>query len=255
VSVPAAARSALGLRQTNGAVRHQGLLPRGLKVSQRQGMHTRIRPFHCAMVAGAILTVRAATATQPLRASGRAPLRTIEPGDLVFRKGTSWAGRLVRTLDPHTEFSHVGIVVEAGPDPIVVHAVPPANGAGQGVLRERLSRFLMPRVAGGGSIWRPSRIPPNVRSRAAAMALDYFAQRLGFDTDFDLTTPERLYCTELVWRAYAAAGHDLTGGGRDTIKAPLFTREVVFPSTLLRSGLLTPVSLDFSRERSATAHD
>lgn len=67
------------------------------------------------------------------------------------------------------------------------------------------------------------------------------AAAVAFDDDFDLGTPDRVYCTELVVRAYAAAAVDVSAGLRDTLSLLGRRRVLVLPATLARSPRLRPV--------------
>jgi hypothetical protein len=56
-----------------------------------------------------------------------------------------------------------------------------------------------------------------------------------FDHDFDSATPDRLYCTELVWRAYYSAGVELLPPGEAMHKR-------ILPADLLDGGGLQEVA-------------
>lgn len=166
----------------------------------------------------------------------------LEPGDLVFRSSDTWAGRVVRAVDRGTAATHVGIVVDTGPDPLVVHAVP-GEGSGDpgGVRAEPVSSYLSRFRARSGSVWRPLATAAQ-RQQAADASMAALAAGFGFDERFDLSTPHRVYCTELVWRAYQTAGVDLTAGRRDTLRFLGSRLEILLPSTLLTAGGLTQVA-------------
>ena len=48
----------------------------------------------------------------------------LEPGDLIFRRGTGVVGHIVTSVDNSGEYSHVGIAVLKDKEWCVVHAVP-----------------------------------------------------------------------------------------------------------------------------------
>jgi hypothetical protein len=62
-------------------------------------------------------------------------------------------------------------------------------------------------------------------------------RHLPFDGDFDLATPERLYCTELVLLAYHAAGIDLHVSASHAAR-PFIDHPIVYPSDVQESPLL-----------------
>jgi len=166
----------------------------------------------------------------------------LQPGDLVFRASDSWAGRVVRTVDGDTPFTHVGIVVSTGEDPLVVHAAPGSAGEHGGVRAEPLSRYFSSVHARSGAVWRPVGIPSPVRQQAAQVAVGMATTGVRFDDGFDLATGDRVYCTELVWRAWQAVGLDLTAGRRDTVSLLGLRHVLILPSTLLKGGKLTRVA-------------
>lgn len=162
-------------------------------------------------------------------------------GDLLFRRGRSVLSRAVLAADEGGAFSHVGIVVETPDGPGVVHTVAGEDGAEGGARRDALADFLAPGRARDAALYRLApdgagndRLP----EAAAEVARDYAVQGVPFDGEFDLTSDERLYCTELVWAAFRSAGADLADGRFDTLDAPFAGGEYLFPSRLAASPRL-----------------
>lgn len=128
------------------------------------------------------------------------------PGDIVFLNGTSFRSRIVRLLQGYsTDYSHVGLVVIDTGVPFVVHA-DPSKGA---VVKQRWDTIITPGQISGGALYRLRRADQATLDLACLLARRYACEALPFDQDFDLKTGDRLFCTELVWRAYRAAGVDL----------------------------------------------
>jgi Permuted papain-like amidase enzyme, YaeF/YiiX, C92 family len=173
---------------------------------------------------------------RPLRAFGQVRLNAaeLEPGDLLFRRGRSLVSRAVLAADGQGEFSHVGLVSVRNGRVWVLHATPPEEpGVAGGVLAEPLASFLAPEKASAAAVYR-------TRDRQAAPAAEraawrFIAGHLPFDDDFDLSSPDRLYCTELVWKAYREAGVDLETG----VTGP--RGRYLLPGRLARSPQLTQV--------------
>ena len=162
-----------------------------------------------------------------------------QPGDVVFRRGRSLLSRVVLSGDDRPQFSHVGIVAEQEGALVVVHATPGNDVSVPEPLRtEPLAAFFAPEAAEAGALRRP-RDP--ALGRAAAAAAQRLAPGRTFDADLDLGTDDRLYCTELVWKAYREAGLDLTSGRFDRASGLLHDGPMVFPSTLLHTPHLAPV--------------
>ncbi|MEL6615375.1 MAG: YiiX/YebB-like N1pC/P60 family cysteine hydrolase [Bacteroidota bacterium] len=162
-----------------------------------------------------------------------------QPGDVVFRRGQGLVSRVVLSGDRDPEFSHVGIVAERDGALVVVHATPSDNGAPEPIRTEPLADFYAPESADLGAVRRP--LDPTA-GRIAATAAQRLARGRAFDPDLDLDTDDRLYCTELVWKAYRDAGIDLTDGQLDYAHGLLsHDGPLVFPSTLLHSPSLAPI--------------
>ncbi len=176
----------------------------------------------------------------PPAAVYRAARADVRPGDLVFRRGRGLVSLAVLAADPAARYTHVGLVVQAAGDTLVAHATPgPRGGPPAPVRLEPLAVFLAGDRTVHAAVLRP---PARYARRAARIARAYAARPLVFDDAFDLATPDRLYCTELVWRAYRTAGLDLVGGAFGTTWLPWRAGErFVLPSALHRSPHLRRV--------------
>ena len=73
------------------------------------------------------------------------------------------------------------------------------------------------------------------------MALTYVRDALPFDDRFNLESADRMYCTELVWRAYLKAGIDLVDGVFVRVQTPFGEGRYVLPSSLLNSRYLREI--------------
>jgi Permuted papain-like amidase enzyme, YaeF/YiiX, C92 family len=124
--------------------------------------------------------------------------RLVEDGDLVFRRQSGFISTMARNLSTTDKrFSHVGIIVNATTEPAVIHSVSDEEKGFNGVVLENLASFLE-----HSQDWQVFRIgePLAARSTLARTATSYYSNSSDFDDEFDLTTANRLYCTELVWR-------------------------------------------------------
>lgn len=129
-----------------------------------------------------------------LSAWRKGPPVEVQPGDLVFRRDNGvWSWFFIQASRRERRFSHVGIVVEGGASPFIVHAdASELTGVGC-VRRQRWSEFFAESLDGAVYRYEGTR---QIRERIAAEAL----RRLGvpFDTGFDMTSTNKLYCSELV---------------------------------------------------------
>lgn len=149
-----------------------------------------------ASLAGAVPTPKPVAAVVPV-----APDWPLRPGDVVLRGGSGlWSGVFARLNRHDTRFSHAGVVVRVDDSWHVVHVLADDLGRNGRVQREPWADYARaPRLA----VLRVDDAAAGARmARAAA---DMLAQGAGFDFDFDLTDAQRVYCTELVWRALREA--------------------------------------------------
>ena len=167
----------------------------------------------------------------------------LETGDLIFRRGQSIASRLVLLADTLSVYSHVGLVLMDGSEPLVVHVVPAETANDLALVRvEPLVSFIGVKRASAISVRRLDHARAgHYASRAGAAASAYARKGLSFDGSFDLQSKERLYCTELVWRAYLEAGIDLVDGVFVPLETPFGTRSFLTLSSLLNSPHLREI--------------
>jgi hypothetical protein len=166
----------------------------------------------------------------------------LRTGDLIFRRGRSRESLVVTLLDDGSPFSHVGLIEKTGDTVRVIHVLPgtPERG-GSGVRREPLSDFAAPGVASAVAVYRARPAYRHHAARAVRAAASYLARGLAFDDAFDAGSAEKLYCTELVWRAYGETGLDLIDGRLQPAGSHLAPGSYVLLSALMESPYLTEV--------------
>lgn len=152
-------------------------------------------------------------------------------GDVLFITGASLRSRVVRALQLRSvDYSHVGIVdLEAG-RPFVIHA-DPAVGK---VVRQSWDGLRASGEVLGGAIYRVREARDRTAPVACAAARRFAERRVPFDERFDLRTDDRLFCTELVLRAYRFAGVDLCADAESH-------HPQLLPSQLIAAGQLYEV--------------
>jgi Permuted papain-like amidase enzyme, YaeF/YiiX, C92 family len=162
-------------------------------------------------------------------------LAIFRSGDVVLRRGQSALSYAVLSADSRSRYSHVGLVSVKKGKVWVIHTVPQQDGSREpgGVRIEQVSDFLAPARAVAAAVYRPKDL--NAAPLAVRTAHEFARRHLPFDGAFDLATPDRLYCTELIWRAYLAAGVDLAEESKPA-------DSYLFPSGLERSRHLTLIT-------------
>jgi hypothetical protein len=167
----------------------------------------------------------------------------LSEGDIVFRKGQSLVSSLVLLNDRSTEFSHVGIVCKLNSELYIIHAVPGEPDAdGKEVVKcERPEAFFDPGKARSIAVVRVKGTTEVMRKEAAHAALAYFEQKLPFDGAINFKTDDKLYCTELVWKAWLKAGINITQNQFKLLKFNLVNDSIILPGHIMHSPLITQI--------------
>lgn len=164
-------------------------------------------------------------------------------GDIVFRKGSSLVSSLVLLNDRSTDFSHVGIVCKHDGALCIIHAVPgEADANGREVVKcESPESFFDPAKAQKIAITTLKDASDDMRHKAANIALEYFKQNIPFDGAMDFKSDDKLYCTELVWKAWLKAGINITQNKFQLLKLNLMNDSIILPGHILHSPLITQI--------------
>lgn len=166
-------------------------------------------------------------------------------GDIIFQRGMNIVSTFVVSVDSRSDYSHVGIVYKSHNHTFVIHILPDDNKSKDDVVRiEPLADFLSPGKTSGIALYRFSENKRNIPSRAVDFALSFLKRRIHYDYDLDYKTREKLYCTELVWRAYRMADVDLIDGNFESVDFPFYKGKYILISNLLKSKRLEEVSIN-----------
>lgn len=125
----------------------------------------------------------------------RADAPALEPGDLVFETSTSSQSRAIRWAT-RSPWSHVGIVEVSGDGTFVVEALGRVSRTPWSAWRRRAAR------GGDVLVLRPRAIPRARRAAAVEQAKALLGRR--YDPRFGWGD-DRIYCSELVVKAYERA--------------------------------------------------
>ena len=164
---------------------------------------------------------------------------SLQTGDVVFRRGGGFTSHAVLLADRNGHYSHCGIVVDSAGVKMIVHSVPGEpdfEGDEDRVKMDRPEWFFSNQFANAGEICRPK--DSLVAKQAAEYALRAYHRHTLFDHDYDSADTTKLYCTELVVRAYEAAGIRLTGAPTHEFHLPAVNTVCWLPSDLRNSSYL-----------------
>ncbi len=167
----------------------------------------------------------------------------LKPGDIIFRKGLSFVSNMILLADAHSEFSHAGLIFNDGKNIFVIHTTPDESDDGIDKVKiDSLQDFLRTDRAASTAVYR---LVDTIQSRYAEnsvkQAKKYFDKKILFDSALDLNSSDKLYCTELVWKSYLAAGIDLINSKFDYLKIPLKEGPYILPGTLINSPYLKQI--------------
>lgn len=167
----------------------------------------------------------------------------VQSGDILFRRQATFLSNTVLRFDREGTFSHVGLIVRVNDAVRVVHTVPfSGNGFLDGVRIDTMRAFLEGSETVDYALFRVHPEHREAALRAADQALRFYSRHIPFDTEFQLDSSDRLYCTELVWRAYLESGLALLTDLPNSLTAlPLLRSKVLLPSTLQNSPYLRSI--------------
>lgn len=160
----------------------------------------------------------------------------LEEGDIVFRRGSSLASRIVLASDTKGNYSHIGVVVRDSGHFKVVHAVPGESEPKQPdrVKMEAIHDFFAANRAVAGEVMR-LQMDDSLRLVVADRAKDCFSKKILFDHDYDLSEQSCLYCTELIWYVFDAIDIDITRESRSYVNFLSFKGDFIFPSDISKN--------------------
>lgn len=149
--------------------------------------------------------------------------RLIHDGDILLRSGRDFTSYQIRALsDSDKTYSHAGIARVQGGQVLVYHITPPEldePASDTAVRLEPLEKFADPDACFGLGIVR-YRLNAIETKRMLAYCDSIYQQHTGFDSRFDLTEPNKLYCSEMIGNALRSAS-----GGRIIVCSKQFTTE------------------------------
>ena len=165
------------------------------------------------------------------------------PGDVVFRRGSGMLSYAVMAADPDGNYSHVGIVADSAGKMMIIHAVPGEpdyEGDKDRVKMDTPEKFYNSIYATIGAVCRTGN--RKMATKASWEAIRIYKKKTLFDHDYDRKDSTKMYCSELVERAYEKAGCKLTADscGR-VLNMPGIHTRCLLPSDIYKSAWLKPI--------------
>jgi uncharacterized protein YycO len=165
-----------------------------------------------------------------------------EEGDIIFRRGIGAKSNAVSSADKKGIYSHVGIIVKRDSVFMVIHITPGEREKGENedkIKIESPEQFFSSDRAQYGAVIR-LKDSLEYSANAAQEAFRLLEEGTLFDHDYLLEDSGKMYCTEMIWRAYLSGGKDITRGRRSIIENfPLYSGTYIFPSDIFDNDEFT----------------
>ena len=132
-------------------------------------------------------------------------ISAINNGDLILRCGRSTESYAVYLADSKAEFTHIGIISLENGTPYVIHAVPHNKNY---IKKELLTDFLNSKNTSQFAFFRSNYDSLDLNN-VVKNANSFYLKKIEFDSEYNLKTDSKLYCTELILKAFRNAGISL----------------------------------------------
>lgn len=126
---------------------------------------------------------------------------TVISGDLIMRTGNDFTSDVLRKLSLRDKtYSHSGIASLENDTLFVYHAMGGEWNPDKKIRRDPFLLFCNPYENRGFGIFRYS-LNENETAHFLSNIKTYYQQEIPFDMQFDLATDDKMYCTELIYKA------------------------------------------------------
>ncbi|MFZ1528522.1 MAG: YiiX/YebB-like N1pC/P60 family cysteine hydrolase [Ferruginibacter sp.] len=144
--------------------------------------------------------------------------KSIKPGDLVTRTGNDFTSQSLRTLNRRDKtWSHCGIALIENNRVYVLHALGGEFNPDQKIRKDPFVVFAEPYSNKGIGVYRYN-ISTDGIEQLIGNAKKFYNEGILFDMEFNLTTDDRLYCSEFAWKSLQTPGSEISGITESTIK-------------------------------------
>lgn len=129
----------------------------------------------------------------------------LQTGDLVVRRGDDMTSYMLSQLNTKDKsYSHCGIVVLENGYPYVYHSIGGEDNPDGIIRRDSAHYWCSPGNNLGFAAYR-YRISDSVKNRFVRYVHGFYREKRMFDMAFDLRTDDRLYCSEMIYKALEQA--------------------------------------------------
>lgn len=132
----------------------------------------------------------------------------IRPGDIILRAGRDEVSQLFKRLNTHNQtYSHCGFAVAHDSGIAVIHLIATAENPSGAIIKEPVRAFVQSKF---NSAWAIVRYDvDNIAQQNLIMVMeDFYRKTISFDHQFDMATDDKMYCSEMIYKAFMLATKD-----------------------------------------------
>ena len=169
----------------------------------------------------------------------------LKEGDLVVRLNQDPNSQFIKNFNRMDKsYSHAGIVLFENGYPYVYHIVNGVENPGEKLRKDSLCHFSDPRKNLAYGIYRYEISEQEIKS-VKDLIHNWFKKGVRFDSEFNLKTDDKMYCSEMIRKALAKATHNriiIKTTALNSMEAGLFSTYLHLP--LAYTSQLKLVSID-----------
>lgn len=133
---------------------------------------------------------------------------SLRSGDLILRHGRGFISDLSATFSvQEAKYSHSGVLRKEGDEIFVYHAIGGEENQSNKMRKDPIELWCHPKAIFEFGIYRYD-LNDSELMRYDSILTSWYEQGMEFDLDFDLTTEETMYCSEMIYRALILATND-----------------------------------------------
>ncbi|MCB9045075.1 MAG: hypothetical protein H6550_02930 [Chitinophagales bacterium] len=134
----------------------------------------------------------------------------LHTGDLVVRRGDDMTSFMLSQLNRRDKsYSHCGLVIVENGKPYVYHSIGGEDNPDALLRRDPAETWFSPANNLCIATYRYD-MSDSIINRLVDMVYTYYREKRMFDMDFDIETDDRLYCSEMVYKAVSTATGDIS---------------------------------------------
>jgi hypothetical protein len=128
--------------------------------------------------------------------------KILRNGDIVLRTGNDVISNLFAQLNKTDKtFSHCGVAFQRDQQWWVYHSIGGEDNPDEKLRCDPFEKFVSQRHNTGYGVCRYP-LSNSEQDKLGAIVLDYYQREIPFDMKFDLATDDRLYCAEMIYKAF-----------------------------------------------------